>query len=490
MEQLSPRIQDEHIKRSLKKTSKKRHPWRIVWLIVLVLVIAAGGYVWFKFMEYGQAKTSVLLEQGAAQEQSLEFAAALDTYRQAQALGLVAHEQAAQAAFRAGGIYQSKSALPEALTMYQNAFDLDGANPDYWEAAALVMFVQNDLAGLENLLESAPSAVAGSGQLETIAARVALRAGKDDVALEHLEAADEYSPALLLSGSLRLVEKKSDAIAVIKQAAPDLTRAADIGLATDLLAAAATLSGRQHVTDYLSVAVVALDNEYAGLALSQTTIVLTKDDSNRDAWVYQAAAYVELGQLDQAASSAEKAQTIDPIFGYTRYVLSQIAKMRGDTAEAIEHIRDAIMLEYDSVDVRLQLAALELNNGSLDGAEEVLLQAIADLDKPEIYEALFWFSYLDAQDLSAAEHVAQDFLDEYPRDSRAAGVSAVFEALQGDSAKALAAAEDLLSRDPFSALAYLVRGLAASEKADLLRAIDLDFNGPVARAAEERLAED
>jgi hypothetical protein len=65
--ELSPRIQDQHIQKSVQRTVKPKarmSGWRITWIIVLVLGVAAAGYAGWRYIEYGRVKVVQLLETG------------------------------------------------------------------------------------------------------------------------------------------------------------------------------------------------------------------------------------------------------------------------------------------------------------------------------------------------------------------------------------------------------------------------------------------
>lgn len=490
---LSARIEDPSIQKSLqRKLRRQKRIWRIVWLVLLVLIVAAGVYAYLRFAAYGRAKAATLVEEGKVAEQQFELTHAVELYEQALALKSVAKSAAAEAALRAGLIFENKGDHGGAQSYLKTAEQLDSHSAAISAALGRSYLSSRLLDQAEEAFTRALKTDPKQSDALYGQARVAFAkqdAERGDQLLDATLDIDKTHAGARLTRAIRSIHEEP-----VKSAKTfdELLGAKDRGIvetARVLETVAEQLGGDLESPAYeLTLVGAALNerNEF-DLALLELTDATSQDKEYRDAWVNRAVSEVRLKSFDDARVSLENATELDPSFGFTRYVEGLLAEATGDLDGAREGYEQALKQRYVEPQVYSALAGILDQSGDREQAIKLLRGALRnDVESEQIYDTLFWF-LLDTEEFDEALQVAEDFRDFNDRSTTAEGMVALANFKLGKDEPARKTAESLLARDPLSAIGNLVLGLL-DEDFDLLRkARDLDFGGRIANEADKAL---
>ncbi|MDP2587686.1 MAG: tetratricopeptide repeat protein [bacterium] len=501
---LSARIEDPMIQRSLgKKLHRRKRTWRLVWIGLVVLIAGAAIYGYLRFAEYGQVKVTQLLEQGRQAETRFELTAALESYTQAIALGSVAPEGAAEAAFRAAALFTGKSDHAQAQS---HLLDAERLQPDValYSAALGRSYLSSRSIGL--------AGDAFDRALEADTEYAPAYVGKARVALAHLEAeparlqtqkalelAADNQEAQLLAAILLVHQDPSRSAELLRELRGSTKNKGYSATAAELQEVLDRLTdtGGNLAYDYTLVGSVLLANNELDGALLELTAATDEDPEYRDGWVNRAQAHVLLGQLDEAQAAIETALKIDPTFGFSRFVQGQVYQARGDLSRAQDAYERAIEQRYQEPQVYLVLADVlrqrtEDGSGGLTGspskaAVELLQSAIdGDIRSDDLYDQLFWL-YVEQDKPKQALKIAQQYVIYDERGTTAQGLLAFAQLTNGAEDQARETANDLVARDPLSAIGAYLIGTLDNDPILLQKAIDLDQGGRIEELARARL---
>jgi tetratricopeptide (TPR) repeat protein len=492
MVEMSARIQDPQIKKSVKRTVSSKTAWRIVWIVILVLLLAAGGYFYYRFSLYGKEKAKQLVSEGLSAEQSLHFSEALQKYDTALALESVAEQTAAEAAFHAARIHTEKGQHQRAQEYLEQAVDLDPANSAYSDALARSLLASRDIAGAKKVLEDATERNADDPTILAAQAQVALYEQDEKTADERishvLTLIPEHVEANFWKGVFVMHEDPGQAQdhfeVVLKSqnsALVDLTKELD-----EIAQQIASDIGNEAYEAVL-VGAALLNHSLPDAALLQLKAAIDADGTYRDAWAYKAQAEIVTGRLAEAENSIGQALELDPTFGFSHFVAGMLRLAQGDSISAAQNIEKAIEFGYDTTEVRLQLAEMQIAAGKKDEAVNALSSALKENESDAaLHEALFWLHF-DIADFTRAKKTAEAYKKALPRDTRALGLLALAQLKLDDRKTALENVEKALTQNQLEPAALLVKGLADNDRGALTQALDLDSEGHVGRLATEAL---
>jgi tetratricopeptide (TPR) repeat protein len=492
MVEMSARIQDPHIKKTVTRKVSSKTAWRIVWIVILVLLIAAGGYFYYRFSLYGKEKAKQLVSEGVRAEQSLHFSEALQKYDTALALESVAEQTAAEAAFHAARIHTEKGQHQRAQEYLEQAVDLDPANSAYSDALARSLLATRDIEGAKKVLEDAAERNADDPTILAAQTQVALYEQDEKTADERitrvLTLTPEHPEANFWKGVSVIHENPAQAQdhfdVVLKGQNAGL-----VDLAKELNEIAQQIASDlgNEAYEAVLVGVALLNNSLPDAALLQLKTAIDADGTYRDAWAYKAQAEIATGRLAEAENSIGQALELDPTFGYSHFVAGILRLAQGDSASAAQNVEKAIEFGYDTTEVRLQLAEMQLAAGKKEEAAEALSDALEENESDaELHQALFWLHF-DAGDFPRAKKAAETYQKALPRDAQALGLLALAELKLDDRDEALEDAEKALDQNQLQPVALLVKGLANNDRSALIQALDLDSEGHVGQLATEAL---
>jgi tetratricopeptide (TPR) repeat protein len=491
MVEMSARIQDPHIQKSVKRTISSKTAWRIVWVVILVLLLAAAGYFYYRFSLYGKEKAKQLVSEGLAAEKGLHLSEALQKYDTAVALESVAEQTAAEAAFHAARIYTEKGQHQRAQEYLQQAVKADPNNVAYADALARSLLLTRDIAGAKEVLEKASERDSANPALLVTQAQVALyeqdQTRADELISRALTNAPEHAEAHFWKGVFVIHDDPDQAqdhfeIALKGQ---DLVLA---DLAQELNEIAKQIASNIGNDAYEAVLVgAALLDRFPDAALPELKAAIDADGSYRDAWVFKAQAELATDRLPEAENSVAQALELDPTFGFSHFVAGRLRAAQGDSEAAVTNISKAIEFGYDTTAVRLELADLQMSLGKKDSAIQTITDALKENESDALlHEALFWIHF-DSDDFKRAKKAAEEYQKALPRDAQSLGLLALAKLKLGDTEDALEDAEKALGQNQLEAVAFLVKGLANNDGAALTQALDLDVEGHVGRLATTAL---
>ncbi len=498
---LSGRIEDPTIQRTVTQGAKRKPGprghwgWRVTWLIIVALMIGAGVYGYMRFAAYGQAKVLELLQQGQQDEAQLKFSAALRDYTEAEALGPVAKQGAAQAAYRAAALYERKSNHTKGQEELRSAEKLDDSVPDYPTALGRSLLLTRSLDEADHAFDRALKVDSNSPHAaDTLVgkARVALARQNRDAAESAINDAltkrADHVEAKLLKAAL-VIHDDPKASSALLEAVQGSDNKGFVATASALKTIADQIQNNLDNPSYERVLVGAalIEHNELDLALLELTDATERNSKFRDAWVNRAQVEVLLGNPDAAQQSIDKAIEIDPTFGFSRYVVGQIAEKRGNKDDAKKAYELALEQRYQEPQVYIALANLEVELNQRDKAIALLQQALDDkIESHELYDTLFWL-YIDDRSYKNAVTVATQYVTFDARGTTAQGLLAYAQLLNKQNDLAKTTAQELLTRDPLSAIASLTLGILNNDKVFLQKAKDLDVGGRVTEIADEKL---
>jgi len=500
--ELSPRIQDQHIQKSVQRNVKpttRMSGWRITWIVVFVLGVAAVGYAGWRYVQYGKVKVVQLLGTGNTALAEGRLTDALVAYDGVLALSGFSADRAAEAAVNAATIYSGKGRAAEAQRYLTDAYELQPGVPRYAALLVRSLIETRDLEDAAGVVADAEERTSVDAGLSIAAARLALAQLDPETARSRAAGAvkrdPEHAESVVVSALLRIHEAPAESASELERALeltedPSMLRFAqalrplalqiDEGLSNDAF-------------EHVLVAATLLEHEGFGMidaARNECIAAIEADETYRDAWAYRGTAELLLGELDAAGESLARAKELDPTFGYTRYQLGLLAVARGDFAGAAGELRQAVELGYSAADVRLALANALTAGGDIDGARDALEAALGAFPtEPMLHEALFWLEYADADDAGEAKKVAAAFAQDLPNSALATGLVAFAAYALDDEKTARTKAEAALKQDESLAVGHLVIGLLDDDAAELTRAVDLDLEGHVSEQAQVALGE-
>ncbi len=257
---------------------------------------------------------------------------------------------------------------------------------------------------------------------------------------------------------------------------------------TDLIEVARQIESRigNDAYEQVLVGTVLLEYEDYYAAIVKFLAALEFDETYRDAWVYLASAELQTKQLTKASSSIQRAVELDPTYGFTRYTEGLILLEKGEPLPAIDKMRQAIDLDYDTETSRLKLSRTQQEAGLQTAAVATLEEAleIEEINNQKIFNELFWL-YFMAENYREAQQVVEDYLDEYPGGADPLGLQALVLYFNDDKNEASKIADEALNVNQSNPPALLVRGLYDNDEAFLLRAIDVDMDGRTSQIAQD-----
>ncbi|MFO0704737.1 MAG: tetratricopeptide repeat protein [Candidatus Andersenbacteria bacterium] len=496
---LSARIEDPKIAHSLTKNLKRRQlAWRLVWIGLLAAMLAAGVYGYYRYAAYGRAKVALLVQEAQQDEAKFALTAALAKYTEAQALQAVAPSGAAEAYYRAALLYEGKADHAKAQELLKQAEQLDDAQIRYPLALGRSLVVTRSADLAEQAFDRALALEPNNPEVLTGKARVALLRQDPTTALELLgqaldqhgdNKADVLTEATLLKAILDVHTRPTSSSETFVQIAGTSSNKGFAATARTLAPIADQINTKLDAPSFERVLVGAalIEHNELDLALLELRDATERDQSYRDAWVNRAEAELLLSDLDSAQASIDKALLLDPTFGFSRFVVGQIAQRRDKLQEARSAFEQALEQRYNEPQVYLALAdvLVQLNDPSaaikkLQGAVE------AKIESHEVYDRLFWLLVEAGKDQQALQ-VAQRYTTFDDRGTTAQGLLAYAQLLTGTTETALKTAESLLTRDPLSAIGSLVVGVLKNDRVFLEKARDLDLGGKVAHLANQAL---
>lgn len=501
--ELSPRIQDQHIQKSVQRTVKparKISGWRIAWLVVLVLAIGAVVYAGWKYVQYGRVKAVQLVQTGDTARTEGRLTDALVAYDGALALGGISAGSAAEAAANAASIYDAKGRESDAQRYLRRAYELQQEDPRYAALLARSLIETRQVLEADELLAEAQSRTGDTDAgLSAAQARAALARLDPQTAVDYARQAANRDPenaeAAVLNALLRIHEAPAESAKTFEQVLKLTQDKSTVRLVQALRPIAQQIDEGlgNDAFEHVLVAATLLEHADFGMldaARNECIAAIEADETYRDAWSYRGAAEVALGELDAAGESLSRAKELDPTFGYTRYQLGLLAVARGDFSAAAAELRQSIELGYKAADVRLELADALTAGGDIDGARDVLDAALdAFPTETTLHEALFWLEFSDADDAKAAKKVAATFAQDLPSSALATGLVALAAYALDDEKSARTKAAAALKQDAALAVGHLVVGLLDDDDAELTRAVDLDLEGHVSEQAQVALGE-
>lgn len=502
---LSARIEDPHIQQSVTKNLKRhKATWRIIWLVILLLTISAGVYGYMRFAWYGREKVTVLLAEGQQHEGRLEFTAALKAYNNAMALEAIARPGAAQAAFKAANLNTRKSNHLEAQRLLTKAEKLDNSVAVYSLALGdsylrTRTFDQAEQA-FDRALEKSQDADYESAAAETAQAHVGLarirlaeqdRDGASSRVTSALESNKDDLEAQVLKAVLVIHTDPSDSAELLSQAA----KSTDAGIAATAKSLAVVADQIEASDDdsvspayeRVEVGTALVEHNELDAALLELADATDRDEKYRDAWVNRAQAEVLLGKLDEAQTSIDTALKLDPTFGFSRYVAGQIAQARGNLEDAQKAYEQAIEQRTSDPQVYVALAQVLVARDDKTAAIEQLESAVsAEIVSRDVFDQLFWLLLENDQNEKALE-VAEAYVAFDERGTTAQGLLAYAQLVNREEELARKTADELVVRDPLSAIGAYVLAVLDEDPVLFQKALDLDLGGRVAGMAKAAL---
>ncbi|GEM_PF-3001586 len=210
----------------------------------------------------------------------------------------------------------------------------------------------------------------------------------------------------------------------------------------------------------------------------------------RDAWQLKGWAQIERGDYTGAITSLTEAYNIDSTSGQTQYLFALAESGLGKTDAALESFAKALTLGYDQRRLRLDYADLLLTSGDKSGAEKQIRAAYKqNRQDTEVVRDLIWF--LGAEQVGNDEEIVAIAvrLNKELDNAESESLLALAYLLSGDDEKAADLSDSIIAREPSQALAYYVRGRARGDGADLVKAVDVDFEGTIGAWASAELTQ-
>ena len=197
------------------------------------------------------------------------------------------------------------------------------------------------------------------------------------------------------------------------------------------------------------------------------------------------------GKDDEAKAAAEKALAADPKRVGLHGLLAELAKKRGDAADAAKHLEAAAQADTHDATAALRLAELHASNGKMDEA----LKAVEEASKRAPYDANILAQlaagYQQAGKKDEAKRVATDLTTRFPDQTDGPVLLSQLALSDGDTATATKIAEDALKKHPktdvFYVMLYLIHATKGEQPAAdevLKRFIALDPDGRLKIAQE------
>ncbi len=484
---------DQLKKKSDQHPIKHRGAWRLIWLFVIAALIGSGTYFFYRFSQYGKEKATNLVAEGQALERDYHLTDALKNYETTLALSSVAKPQAAEAAFRAAAIYSAKKQFDLAETYLEKATGFEPGNAQYFLALGLAELAQRKLDEAEQDLETAADLDPTNAQVLVAQARVSLAREDRKIAARFVSDAlkkDRKNPdALFLDSVLSLHDKPTTAqnnLATLATLTQDKNLIAKTQALTPIVAQILNNIANPAYEFALSAGAL-LDHEEPDLALLDARQAVDEDQEYRDAWLMQGRAEIATDRLEAAKISLEKAAALDPTSGQVAFVQGLLAIKEGDTQGAVDAFQKAIDLGYKNVEVFILLAEQYVVLGQIKEAETALAAGLEELPTSrELLLANFWLTF-NGGSAKEIKNIAEDFENAFPQDPLVEALLGLVNIKLEKSQAAVKHAEAALDADPLLATAHLVLGLANDDRDELVRAIDLDFEGDVTTLARVAL---
>lgn len=496
MVQLSSRIQDEQIQKSLqrklkRKIKRRRRNWRWIWSIIIILLIGAFVYFGYRFELYGESKVDNLLAAGQAAEEQMYYQEALLNYDQALILKGVAQEKASLAAFSAARIFSSTGQHVQAQEYLSQAIELQPENLELRVALAGSFIKSRDLDQAEQTIQEAEEIDAQAPGLLLVKAELALarqQVAEAEKLVERVLDQDEQNQRAQFLQAVFIMHDEPEAARQIfeelVQTSRSPTKIAKIEELIDLADQIESKIGNP-AFEFVLVGASLFEHGDFDLALTEVLAAIEQDSDYRDAWIYRAEAELATDQFDAAQISLAKAVELDPTHGYTRFIEGSLAVEGEDFTQAVEKFQLAIQQGFAEDQVVVALAkAFVLANRTPD-AITVLQDAIAENSTELFYQELFWI-YYNEDDFSEAEDIAEEYVEERKTATAHGLLALALFALEKEK-RAGNEAEDALEIDQSNPAGLLVQGLIENDEGLIRHAIDGDNDGRVSQLAKDYL---
>ena len=198
-------------------------------------------------------------------------------------------------------------------------------------------------------------------------------------------------------------------------------------------------------------------------------------------------AQIDKADYQGAQESLTTAYKLDPTWGQTQYLFALAEMGTENYRDAVQSFTKALALGYDTRLLRLDYARLLTAQEDWREAEKQWRQAY-QMNPRDLNTALelVWFLGADSDQPAAALELAQS-LDKQYATIETKAVLALAYAFNGNTDKALELTAVVINKQPNNPLAYFVRGLAAGDGADFIKAIDIDTVGTVANWAQSKI---
>ncbi len=479
-----------------KITEKKIPKWLkiiiilIIVLVILFLVLKYSG-LFNKISEGYINEGNELLEQGdysAAMEQYayatslryLDSESAYDAYlkRGAILFGKHNYEEAISEVSKAVSLKKNRSEgylllgkielangqVAEALSNLEKALELDGNNPEVMLALGRAVFSQG---------EQFDPAYQQAGRAESLF-RQALEID------QNYAAANFYLVLLLIDKDFaeaqKIIESEIDVRGAFSK---------KFARVEELILSLAKEKNKNSNAESGAYNRLRIGWVYTGigeniLAKNLAGRVLAELPKYRDAWLLKAWTEIGLGDFSAANDSLTEAYEIDPTFGQTQYLFAKAEIGLGKKNAALGSFKKALDLGYDNQNLRRDYARLLADLEKYSESEKQYYQAY-DQDPLNIdtVAELVWFLGEKQGKGEDALAVAEN-LQTKLAGSQVIAVLALANLVSGNNQVAQDLATKVIAEDPNNLLAYYVRGRAANDQADLIKALDLDFDGVIA----------
>lgn len=486
------RVDNKHTK-SPDHPVKHRAVWRVIWFLVILALIGSGVYFFYRFSQYGKEKATNLVAEGQTFERDYHLTEALKNYETALALSSVAKPQAAEAAFRAAAIYTTKQQFDLAEQYLERATQLEAGNAQYFLALGQAELSQRKLEEADSNLVIAASLDPSDASI--LAAQARLHIAKEDskeaarLVGDALKKDRKNPDALFLDAALNLHDKPATAEKNLETLIP-LTQDKELIAKANALASVVDQVLNKIANPSYEFALAAgslLDHDEPDLALLEARQAVEEDDEYRDAWLMQGRAELATDRLEDAQRSLDKAATLDPTAGQVAFAQGVLAVKQNDSQQAVEALKKAIDLGYKNVDVYVLLAEQEVALGQIDAAGKALSAGLeAHAANRDLLLAIFWLNF-DNGNGKDVKNAAEDFEDAFPDEPMADALLGLADIKLEKNQTAAKHANEALDVDPLLAAAHLALGLSDDNRDELVRAIDLDWQGDVARVARAAL---
>ncbi|EKD49141.1 MAG: hypothetical protein ACD_63C00256G0002 [uncultured bacterium] len=461
----------------------------VVILIVIVLVLKYGG--WFDKIAYSY------VGRGNKYLENREYSKAMKEYAFAVALEDLDGKAAFEAHVRRGQIFYSKRNFNEAVREFEAAYKLYKKRKEIQILLGKAYLAVGRVDDAEKVLSKALEQDSGDAEILVNLGKTIFKK------FEELERGEDYlKEAIKINGEnqeayfyLALIYLDHDENLALEK----ISRALD--LPGDLSDEARSvherimemqndkLRGREE-KEARAYERVLIGWTYAGVseydaALRKTAEALELVSEYRDAWILKAWIEIEKEDFAMAEDSLNKAYRCDSTHGQTQYLYGRLHFKMGEFDKAHDDFEKALNLGYDHVSLRRDFAKLFSRTGDLKEAEKQLLKAHAvDSKNLEVGSMLIWLYVENLHKTQDAVKLAQQ-LDKIHKTSRTRALLALAYFYEGDEKAAEVAAGEALERDAEEALAYYVEGLVDGDREKFEKAVDLDFEGEVAKRAGE-----